>query len=199
MSKMYLVKNRSSSIVVYTIPEDRIRRQFAPGETKKITHEELEKLTYQPGGDSLIRNYLYIADEQAAQEFNAGIPVEPEYNLDAIGVKKLLTDGSLDELLDALDFAPAGVIDLIKSEAVKLPLGDIPKLNAIKAKTNFDCAAAIRHIEEERAAEAEEIKKETNNVYDNGGKRRTAAETTAPERRVAAPENKYNIVSINND
>jgi hypothetical protein len=40
------VKNRSASIVVYAIPEDGIRRSFAPGETKKISYQELEKLTY---------------------------------------------------------------------------------------------------------------------------------------------------------
>lgn len=198
MDKIYLVKNRSSSVVAYSIPEEHIRRQFAPGEIKKISHEELEKLTYQSGGENLIRNYLQIADIEAAQEFNAGIPVEPEYNLDEAGVKRLLINGSLDELLDALDFAPIGVIDLIKVEAVKLPLGDIPKLNAIKAKTGFDCAAAIRHNEEEKAAEAEENKKETDNIYDNGGRRRAVStEQVMPQRRVS--ENKYNIVSINND
>lgn len=197
MSKIYLVKNRSSSIVSYKIPEDNIRRQFSPGEVKKITHEELEKLTYQAGGDFLIRHYLQIDDPQAAQEFNAGIPVEPEYHLTEAGVRNLLINGSLAELLDALDFAPAGVINLIKTEAVKLPLGDIPKLNAIKSKTGYDCAAAIRHLEEERRAEAEENKQPNENVYDNGGKRRVVTEDTTPKRRV--PESKYNIVSMDNN
>ena len=47
---MYNVKNRSSSVVVYRIPETNLRREFQPGETKKIPFGELEKLTYQPGG-----------------------------------------------------------------------------------------------------------------------------------------------------
>ena len=42
----YNVKNRSSSVVVYRIPESNLRREFAPGETKPIPFEELEKLTY---------------------------------------------------------------------------------------------------------------------------------------------------------
>ena len=41
---MYNVKNRSSSIVVYKIPEANLRREFAPGETKKLPFGELEKL-----------------------------------------------------------------------------------------------------------------------------------------------------------
>ena len=33
---MYNVKNRSTSMVVYKIPETNLRREFAPGETKRI-------------------------------------------------------------------------------------------------------------------------------------------------------------------
>ena len=57
---MYNVKNRSSSVVVYRIPENNIRREFAPGETKKIAFGELEKLTYQAGGRELLEKFLQI-------------------------------------------------------------------------------------------------------------------------------------------
>ena len=43
----YNVKNRSSSVVVYRIPETNLRREFAPGEVKSIPFGELEKLTFQ--------------------------------------------------------------------------------------------------------------------------------------------------------
>ena len=36
MEKSYLVKNRSASVVVYVIPEEGIRREFMPGESKRI-------------------------------------------------------------------------------------------------------------------------------------------------------------------
>ena len=39
------VKNRSASVVVYSIADSGIRRSFAPGEVKKVSYEELEKLT----------------------------------------------------------------------------------------------------------------------------------------------------------
>jgi hypothetical protein len=51
---MYNVKNRSSSVVVYRIPETNLRREFAPGEIKKIPFGELEKLTYQQGGREML-------------------------------------------------------------------------------------------------------------------------------------------------
>ena len=63
-NKICLVKNRSAGMVVYKIPEEGVRREFQPGETKKIAFTELEKLTYQPGGRTLIANFLQITDEK---------------------------------------------------------------------------------------------------------------------------------------
>lgn len=196
MNKTYNVKNRSSSRVIYRIPELNIRREFMPGETKKISYEELEKLSYRPGGENLIANYLQISDIEIAQEFNSGRPIELEYNFSEEDVRQLLTTGSLDSLLDALDFAPAGVIDLIKSIAISLPLTDLQKAAAIKAKTNFDVATAIRHVEEEKQAMLEETNsgRTQSNVYDNGGGRRVNGEATSSGRR-APVESKYKIVS----
>lgn len=148
---MYNVKNRSSSVVVYRIPENNIRREFAPGETKKIAFGELEKLTYQAGGRELLENFLQIVDEAVTSDFN--VHREVEYDMSEAQIKDLLLSGSLDAFLDALDFAPIGVIDLIKTLSVQLPLTDLNKRRALKEKTGFDVDRAIVHIEEERAAE----------------------------------------------
>jgi hypothetical protein len=45
-NKNYQIKNRSASMVVYKIPDLGIRREFAPGEIKKIKFNELEALSY---------------------------------------------------------------------------------------------------------------------------------------------------------
>ena len=70
---MYLVTNRSASTVVYSIPEDGIRRAFAPGETKKIRHGELEKLSYRDGGKVIISEYLLIRSEEAIADLEKAI------------------------------------------------------------------------------------------------------------------------------
>ena len=196
MEKTYIVKNRSSNRVIYRVPELGVRREFMPGESKKISHEELEKLSYRPGGANIITNYLQIDDVEAAQEFNSGHPLEPEYNYNEEDVRNLLTTGSLDSLLDALDFAPVGVIELIKTIAVNLPLADTQKAHAIKAKTGFDVATAIRHVEEEKQAMLDELNTNQKkvNIYDNGGSRRVNNDVTSSGRR-APVENKYKIVS----
>lgn len=153
----YIVKNRSSSQVCYRIPEDGIRRTFAPGESKKIGFAELEKLTWQAGGRELMTNFLQIQNEAAIQEL--GIVAEPEYHMSEEQVKELIRTGSLDAFLDALDFAPVGVIDLIKIYSVSIPLEDYSKRRALKEKTGFDVDTAIRNLEAEKAEE--KIKDET--------------------------------------
>ena len=148
---VYNVKNRSSSTVVYRIPETNLRREFAPGETKRIKFDELEKLTYQAGGRAMLEQFLQIIDEAATDDLN--IKREVEYDMSEAQVRDLLLTGSLDAFLDALDFAPLGVIDLIKVLAVKLPLTDLNKRKALAEKTGFDVDRALQHMEEERLEE----------------------------------------------
>lgn len=147
----YNVRNRSSSIVVYHIPDSNIRREFAPGEVKRIPFGELEKLTFQSGGRELLENFLQIMEEDVTNNLN--MRREPEYNMSEGQIKDLLMTGSLDAFLDALDFAPIGVIDLIKDMSVRLPLTDLNKRKALKQKTGFDVDKALAHIEEDKAQE----------------------------------------------
>ena len=150
---VFYVKNRSTGVAIYRIPEDNIRREFAPGETKRIAFGELEKLTYQPGGTELLTNFLQILDQEPTTTLN--IHREPEYDLSEEQIKDLILNGSVDEFLDALDFAPIGVIDLIKSYSVSLPVADLAKRQALKAKLGFDVDSAIKHDLESK--EPEEI------------------------------------------
>lgn len=190
---MYNVKNRSSSVVVYRIPETGLRREFQPGETKRIPFGELEKLTYQEGGRELLENFLQILEEDVTTNLN--VHREVEYDMSESQIRDLLLTGSLDAFLDALDFAPIGVVDLIKVMAVKLPLTDLNKRKALRDKTGFDVDKVLVHLEEEQIAEQQEK---------NGGKLDTSA--AAPTRRVKpaetaadagrrAPTTNYKVVS----
>lgn len=189
-NKMYEVKNRSSSILAYSIPDEGIKRTFQPGEVKKLSFGELEKLTYQSGGQALINNYFLIKDTEVVQDLN--VKTEPEYYLTEAQIVDLIKDGSLDQFLDCLDFAPAGVIELVKDLSVKVPLSDYQKRQALKDKIGFDVDAALRHIEEERA----EMKADSENAIEPAApKRRVTTEAAAPGRRT---DGKYKIVSQDN-
>ena len=68
----------------------------------------------------------------------------------------MLKNGSLDQFLDCLDYAPEGVLELVKKFSVELPLTDFEKRQALKAKTGFDVDAAIANAGKEADAEKEE-------------------------------------------
>lgn len=156
-NKRVQVRNRSNSIVIYHVEDMGVRREFQPGEVKMIPVNELWALSQKAGGAYIIRNSLFISDPATVKEMP--MKVEPEYYLDDKGVIDLLKNGSVDQLLDCLDFAPNGVIDLVQKYAIELPLTDTRKIKAIKDKTGFDVALALKHKEElaaEAAAEANE-------------------------------------------
>ena len=146
------VKNRSFGSVGYTIPDlNNLHREFEFNEQKELTYEELFKLSQVPGGMYIIENYLTIDNEEVVAALLG--EVEPEYYYTSEDVTELLKNGSLDQLEDCLNFAPGGVIDLIKEIAVKLPLNDVAKRDLITKKTNFNVAQAIEIAKEEEVQE----------------------------------------------
>lgn len=186
------VKNRSSANVIYTLEEDNIFRSFEPGEVKRLPYWEMEKLNNKPGGDVIIQDYLQITAEPALEQLN--VEVEPEYYMSEKEIVDLLQFGSLDKFLDCLDFAPNGVIQLIKKFAVELPLNDVAKRQAILDKTGFNVTAAIMHMEESKAAENEPETKQQRRVAVDS----PSAEPAAPVRRAPA-ETKYKVIHIDEE
>ena len=142
--------NRDDAAVFYDIPEmNGLHRVFQPNEVKEVTLGELIKLSYEPGGMDLLRNNFILNNKEAINMILG--KVEPEYNYTPVDIKNLLLNGSLDELLDCLDFAPEGVIEIVKDLAVELPLNDVAKREAILNKTGFNVTNAIEIKKEVQA------------------------------------------------
>ena len=159
------VRNRCGGSVTYKLPDmNNFVRTFAKGETKELPFEEIQKLAYIPGGDYMLQHSLVIENLEAREEILG--QVELEYDYDENDIEKLLVVGSFDQLLDCLDFAPKGVIDLVKQVAVRIELNDMRKREAIFKKTGFNVNNAIR------------INQESNETVEN-------EEAAAPTRRVA--------------
>ena len=154
LNKTVNVKNRGTGEVGYTLPDTGVRRTWMPGEVKKsILVAELEQATYIPGGQKLMQKYLVINDKEVCDYL--GIETEPEYFYGEDEIKILLKSGTLDQLLDCLDFAPTGVLDLVKKIAVETKLNDVQKRQAIKDKIGFDITAAISNVEYANTQETE--------------------------------------------
>lgn len=184
MKKLVRVTNRCGGMAIYKIPEHGIRREFVAGESKMIPYEELVWLSYQPGGRNMMTNTFLIEEVKATKELN--IHTEPEYFMTEADVVNMLQNGSVDELLDALDFAPTGVIQIIKDQAVALPIYDMRKRQAILEKTGFDVTSAITNgaPDEDDVVEAPAATRRV--------RREEAPETpVAPARRT---ESKYKVI-----
>lgn len=187
---MVKVTNRDNGTVGYTIPDlGNLHRTFQSGETKEISMDELRKLSYVPGGSQILENYLVIGNEDAVKELLNG--VEPEYYYSEEDVKKLLLYGTLDQFEDCLNFAPEGIINLVKKLAVDLKLNDVAKRKMLLDKTGFNVTSAISineaTLEEENVA-PEKTRKAAAITATN--------DPTIPTRKSATvPTGKYKVVS----
>lgn len=188
---MVSITNRNNGSTGYEIPDLRINRTFAPGETKKIPLEELKQLQYVPGGDYMLKNLLIVTDVEALDNLNMS-DVEPEYFYTEKEIEELLNNGSLDQLEDTLNFAPEGVIELIKTMAIKSELPDTRKRKLITEKTGMDIDGAIRlkymldaEIEDEGAEETAKTRK---------AQPITANPTTPARKAAPVATQKYKVV-----
>lgn len=178
--------NRLNCTVCYTVPDLGVDRVFNEKETKIVTFDEIEKLSYTQGGKYVLENALIIDDEEARAAILG--ETEPEYAYTEKDILNLLKEGTNDEFLDMLDFAPKGVLDLVKELAVKTKLSNMDKRQFILDKTGFDVTAAIA-IEEtpydSAEAEKEEESKPTRRVKIDGG-------DDKPKRRASG--SKYKVI-----
>lgn len=180
------VVNRNNGTTGYSIPEmGGLTRIFASGESKQVEFEELRKLSYQPGGDYIIQNYLVIFNAEAVAELIGD--VEPEYYYTEKDVEDLLVNGSLDALDDCLTFAPDGVIEMVKSISVTIKLNDMLKRELIFDKTGFNVDNAIKNNKYAEQIETKEVKKERKT------NKPVTSVPTEPQRKTAIP--KYNVVT----
>lgn len=180
--------NRGNSIVIYKVSDTKVRREFLPRETKIVPYSEIIAVSQQPGGRELLYNYLYF-DNKAALEESLNVKPEIEYEFTAESIPGWINLCSVDEFKDALDFAPEGVIKLIKQFSVSLPLTDTRKIDALKAQLGFDCAAAIRNEKDTIEDEYQAVETIKNRRVKHDEQESKEAESST--RRAS----KYNVVS----
>lgn len=181
------VTNRSNSLVGYKLPELHITRRFTKNETKHLTVQEIRALASEKGGRALIENNLIIDNQELVNEIIYN--VQPEYYYTEKDVVELLLNGSNDQLLDALDFGPDGVHDMIKQKAIDLRLNDIEKRNIIYKKTGFNITKAIEANELAEVAPVETRSRRAAPI--------NTSETSNVQERRTTP--KYKVTTSSND
>ena len=194
-TKVVSVTNRDNGGVTCMLSNGR-SISFNKGETKKVSLDDLLELNSTDGGALLIKEYLVINDKDAitALELNT----EPEYYYTEKEIRKLLQEGTLDQLEDCLNFAPEGVIDLLKDVALEIELPDVRKRKLITQKTGWNIDS-ILYVKAALNAESKDENKE-----DKPARKSTPVETTSgrkaepiksEQKTSAYPE--YKVISKN--
>ena len=180
------ITNRSTGIVGYSVPDLNIQRSFTPGETKEVTVEEVQRLSFTKGGKKLLEKYFILHNEDVVEEILG--EVEPEYFYTEAEVKELLLRGSLEQLDDCLTFGNEGVFDMIKKLAVDLEINDISKRDLILKKLGYNVTNAInvsKMDSEDKSEENEATSK----------RKSSPINLDKPQRKAASPQ-KYKVTSI---
>lgn len=182
---LIVVRNRNRGETGFEV--DGKWTMFALNEVKKIPFGTLQALTFVPGGQYTLDNYLVIENKEALELLN--MTVEPEYFYTDEKIRDILFKGSYDEFADFLDFAPDGAIEIAKGIAIKEQIPDNNKREMLSKRTGFNInnAIMVNKVMDEDAEEKEEPTEKKRRVVVN-----TAPKAETKERRTAA---KYNVVS----
>lgn len=149
------VTNMVDNGVSYSIPEMNVSRHFNPFETKNLTADEIRSLNFKRGGRVLLRDFLCVKNDELKKEL--GIPTDiPEYDYTAADIDRILLQEDDDVLRDTLDFAPEGIIELLKSRAFKLKIPDTNKRKIIFEMTGTDIDTQITLQEQAERALAQD-------------------------------------------
>lgn len=141
------VVNMTNHKVGYNLADENIHRTLQPNEHRKIIAGELRKLNYQKGGHILLTDFLSVKNEELAKEFGIDVEEQVEYNWTSEDIDRVLIEGTYDELMDAMDFAPEGIKQQLAARAVQLQINDSNKRKIISDNSPYDIDAQIKNVE----------------------------------------------------
>lgn len=166
----------------YIVELTGVRRSLPAHASFKVKASELRELNYQLGGQEILKNYIRVDNASLAKEFGVDVDNTPEYSWGRKEVENCLANEDIDVLLDALDFAPAGIKQLIADMAVELEISDVNKRQAISKAMGIDVDSMIQNKHAFDSAEDEDEKPKTTR------RRTTKAATSTKTRRVKKTE-----------
>lgn len=166
-NKKFEVISKYNGYLVITEANTNVKRIWPKlGDKLNLTIDNIQAILTTPGGRRMLENYLIVPKEVLEK---LEIYPEPEYFYTLEDIKALLEKGSIEQLEDALTFAPIGTIDLIRETAVQMKITDRNKIQLITQKTGFDIESQIKlydeiygeKVEEQKARKAAPFKAES--------------------------------------
>ncbi len=190
-SEIVPVKNMMRHEVGYVLTSG-VARHFAPHMTIRIKAEELRDLSYESGGLDFLRNYVCVGNSALAEEFGISNDLI-EYTWGEKEIEEALTTADIDVLLDALDFAPDGIVEELRDKAIELEIPDGNRIAAINKRLGIDINTMIKNkhaydTAEDKTEEAPKQRRTTAARKSTTGTRRKAAPKKETAKKEAAAE-----------
>jgi len=188
------VSNVSPQVISYVLPElNGTTRTFAPAtsrtmDTKSIQFHELYTLFQSPGGQQLIYDHLQIKDNQVRKALN--LPTDPEFDYSYEDIKKLVQEGTEEEILDALEFGPFFIAQWMKNIVVTEGLNDYNKRKFFGGLFNMSVDEAQDAFEWSQGDPivGAQYKQMSSKTSQGGRERRVGAEAQPTGRQRRAPK-----------
>lgn len=199
MSKKISVVNRSRGAVGIDLSGGKTKYWKKTGDVVYFTMDELLEMTTISGGRKLLEKYLFVEDEEAQLAvYSQEMP--PEYSYNERHIDLLLYELSEDYLADAIKFAPAGVLDLLKDHGMrKLPntMAKIEMINNALGVNLQNMHNLYLDVENTVEEDTSNNGRKTSGITLESKKVEVAAEVAEdkPEEQVSQ-ENKYKVIKM---
>ena len=138
------LRNLTKNPAVYVTPATGIRREIPPLGYIEVTAGEVRECSYDNGCSVLLKNYVQVCNRELARELGVSDDTV-EYNWTDKDVTAAVTTADIDVLLDALDFAPAGIKQAIVDKAVALEIPDMTRREAIEKAMHVNISRMIEN------------------------------------------------------
>lgn len=174
---MVSVMNMTEHKITLVDRNTRSRYIFGPQQAKSLAASDIRSLAYVPGILTMFYDgKLRLDNDKLAAEFN--IPTDiPEYSYTIEDIDNILLNEDIEVLLDTLDFAPEGILEIVKSRAVALKIPSLEKRKVISDRLSTD---KLKVSIDKMIREAEEMEEALP----------VAEEKTVEKKRRRAPVNK---------
>lgn len=173
------LRNLTKNPAIYITPATGVRREIPPLGYIEVTAGEVRECSYDSGCSVLLRNYVQVCNRELARELGVSDDMV-EYNWTDKDVTAAVTTADIDVLLDALDFAPAGIKQAIVDKAVALEIPDMTRREAIEKAMHVNITRMIENKKvmgkEESSAPAQRRRVKTSSQNKSRRVKKEAAE-----------------------
>ena len=154
------------------------------GTVQVLEFKVIRDLYNSAGGEEFINGALLLPEDVVKE---LGMNAEPEYFYDKETIEEMLEKGTVEQIIDAINFGGSGTAALIKDCAIDGGISDLAKIDAISKEMNIDLLGMIKihsELKEEEETKNEKTRLSKSYVKKDEDKKEEVAPTRRTYKRV---------------